>query len=162
MAKIYYHTQAGATGKFVIWSHASSLTEAGKTLAKQNRIWPDSSSDGQVITIGKKQRGRTGIRPIKEYRLFGDKLVKIADSIYNRRMAQIMRTSFFDHPSPWECGKAETHHHRFMRDEEKPPYTGNLIVLKEQRRRQDLWDGETYIQRYRLFLFTELHQCLRQ
>ena len=79
MAKIYYHTQAGATGKFVIWSHASSLTEAGKTLAKHNRIWPDSSSDGQVITIGKKQRGRTGIRPIKEYRLFGDKLVKIAD-----------------------------------------------------------------------------------
>ena len=79
MGKIYYHTQAGATGKFVIWSHASSLTEAGKTLAKHNRIWPDSSSDGQVITIGKKQRGRVGIRPIKEYRLFGDKLVKIAD-----------------------------------------------------------------------------------
>ena len=79
MAKIYYHTQAGATGKFVIWSHASSLTEAGKTLAKHNRIWPDSSSEGQVITIGKKQRGRTGIRPIKEYRLFGDKLVKIYD-----------------------------------------------------------------------------------
>ena len=52
MAKIYYHTQAGATGKFVIWSHASSLTEAGKTLAKHNRIWPDS---------------------------FGDKLVKISD-----------------------------------------------------------------------------------
>ena len=79
MAKIYYHTQAGATGEFVIWSHASSLTEAGKTLAKHNKIWPDSSSDGQVITIGKKQRGRTGIRPIKEYRLFGDKLVKIYD-----------------------------------------------------------------------------------
>ena len=79
MAKIYYHTQAAATGKFVIWSHAGSLTEAGKTLAKHNRIWPDSSSEGQVITIGKKQRGRTGIRPIKEYRLFGDKLVKIAD-----------------------------------------------------------------------------------
>jgi len=79
MAKIYYHTQAGATGEFVIWSHASSLTEAGKTLAKHNRIWPDSSSEGQVITIGKKQRGRTGIRPIKEYRLFGDKLIKIAD-----------------------------------------------------------------------------------
>ena len=57
----------------------SSLTEAGKTLAKHNRIWPDSSSDGQVITIGKKQRGRVGIRPIKEYRLFGDKLVKIYD-----------------------------------------------------------------------------------
>ena len=79
MAKIYYHTQAAATGKFVVWSNANSLTEIGKTLAKHNRIWPDSSSDGQVITIGKKQRGRTGIRPIKEYRLSGDKLVKIAD-----------------------------------------------------------------------------------
>ena len=86
MAKIYYHTQRASDNAaytymkgLVIWSHASSLTEIGKTLAKHNRIWPDSSSEGQVITIGKKQRGRTGIRPIKEYRLFGDKLVKISD-----------------------------------------------------------------------------------
>jgi len=79
MATIYYHTPISANAKQVVWSNAKSLTEAGKTLAKHNRIWPDSSSDGQVITIGKKQRGRTGIRPIKEYRLFGDKLVKISD-----------------------------------------------------------------------------------
>jgi len=79
MATIYYHTPISANAKQVVWSNAKSLTEAGKTLAKHNRIWPDSSSDGQVITIGKKQRGRTGIRPIKEYRLFGDKLVKIYD-----------------------------------------------------------------------------------
>ena len=79
MAKIYYHTPISANAKQVVWSVGDSLTEIGKTLAKHNRIWPDKSSDGQVITIGKKQRGHTGIRPIKEYRLFGDKLVKIAD-----------------------------------------------------------------------------------
>jgi hypothetical protein len=79
MARIYCHTQAETSRKFTVWSHASSLAEAGKTLAKHNKIWPDSSTEGQVITVGKKQRGRTGIRPIKEYRLFGDKLVKISD-----------------------------------------------------------------------------------
>ena len=79
MAKIYYHTQASTSRKFTVWSDANSLTEIGKTLAKHNKIWPDSSSEGQVITIGKKQRGRHGIRPVKEYRLFGDKLIKIAD-----------------------------------------------------------------------------------
>ena len=67
-----------------------------------------------------------------------------------------MRTSFlFDHPSPCrECGKAavkRTTTEWYMRDEEKPPYTGNLIVLKEQQRRRILWDGETYIQKYGYF-----------
>jgi hypothetical protein len=75
MAKIYYHTQAAATGRFVIWSTAKSLTEAGKTLAKHNKIWPDSSSDGKLITIGKKKRGCSSIIPTAEYRLNGDKLV---------------------------------------------------------------------------------------
>ena len=79
MAKIYYHTADTANRYQIVWSIGNSLTEIGKTLAKHNKIWPDSSSEGQVITIGKKQRGRVGIRPIKEYRLFGDKLVKIAD-----------------------------------------------------------------------------------
>ena len=79
MAKIYYHTPRASGGGLVVWSNANSLTEIGKTLAKQNKTWPDSSSEGQVITIGKKQLGRVGIRPIKEYRLFGDKLVKISD-----------------------------------------------------------------------------------
>ena len=79
MANIYYHTPRASGGGLVVWSVGNSLTEIGKTLAKHNKIWPDSSSEGQVITIGKKQRGRTGIRPIKEYRLFGDKLVKISD-----------------------------------------------------------------------------------
>jgi len=79
MAKIYYHTPRQSNGHTVIWSNAKSLAEIGKTLAKHNRIWPDKSSDGQVITIGKKYRDQRGIVPIKEYRLFGDKLVKIAD-----------------------------------------------------------------------------------
>ena len=79
MAKIYYHTEDTAGRYQIVWSTAKSLTEIGKTLAKHNRIWPDSSSEGQVITIGKKQRGRVGIRPIKEYRLFDDKLVKTVD-----------------------------------------------------------------------------------
>ena len=76
MAKIYYHTQAAATGRFVIWSHAQSLTEAGKTLAKHNKIWPDSSSEGKLITVGKKKRGSgLSIIPTAQYRLNGDKLV---------------------------------------------------------------------------------------
>ena len=75
MSKIYYHTQAAATGRFVIWSTAKSLTEAGKTLAKHNKIWPDSSSDGKLITVGKKKRGCSSIVPTAEYRLNGDKLV---------------------------------------------------------------------------------------
>jgi len=79
MAKIYYHTQRASGGGLVVWSVGDSLTKIGKTLAKHNQIWPDSSSEGQVITIGKKQRGHHGIRPIKEYRLHGDKLFKIAD-----------------------------------------------------------------------------------
>ena len=79
MAKIYYHTQRASGGGLVVWSVGDSLTKIGKTLAKHNQIWPDSSSEGQVITIGKKQRGRHGIRPIKEYRLHGDKLTKISD-----------------------------------------------------------------------------------
>lgn len=77
MAKIYYHTPRQSNGYTVIWSCAKSLTEIGKTLAKHNEIWPDKSSNGQIITIGKKQRGVTGIVPIKEYRLFDDRLVKM-------------------------------------------------------------------------------------
>ena len=79
MAKIYYHTQRASNNGLVVWSVGDSLTKIGKTLAKHNKIWPDSSSEGQVITIGKKQRGRHGIRPIKEYRLHGDKLTKISE-----------------------------------------------------------------------------------
>ena len=79
MANIYYHTQRASNNGLVVWSVGDSLTKIGKTLAKHNQIWPDSSSEGQVITIGKKQRGRHGIRPIKEYRLHGDKLIKIAE-----------------------------------------------------------------------------------
>ena len=53
MAKIYYHTPRQSNGYTVIWSVGKSLAEIGKTLAKHNEIWPDKSSDGQVITIGK-------------------------------------------------------------------------------------------------------------
>ena len=84
MTKIYYHTPRQSNGHTVIWSVGNSLTEIGKTLAKHNKIWPDKSSDGQVITVGKKYRGHLGIRPIKEYRLFGDKLIKIADHFFCR------------------------------------------------------------------------------
>ncbi len=79
MANIYYHTPILGCPSLVVWSVGNSLTEIGKTLAKHNQIWPDSSSEGQVITIGKKQRGRHGVRPIKEYRLHGDKLTKISE-----------------------------------------------------------------------------------
>ena len=79
MANIYYHTPILGCPSLVVWSVGNSLTEIGKTLAKHNKIWPDSSSEGQVITIGKKQRGRHGVRPIKEYRLHGDKLTKISE-----------------------------------------------------------------------------------
>ena len=75
MAKVYYHAPKSSNGRFVIWSHAKSLTEAGKTLAKQNKIWPDSSSDGKIITVGRKKRGCSSIIPTARYRLNGDKLV---------------------------------------------------------------------------------------
>ena len=75
MSKIYYHTPKSSNGKVVIWSVAKSLTEAGKTLAKHNKIWPDASSDGKIITVGKKKRGCSSIVPTAEYRLNGDKLV---------------------------------------------------------------------------------------
>lgn len=74
---IYYHTPSQANGGFVIWSHAKSLTDAGKTLAKQNAAFPGSSSEGEVITIGKRPRGCHNIRPFKYYRLDGDKLRKV-------------------------------------------------------------------------------------
>ena len=77
MAKIYYHTKAQADGVYVIWSHANSLTEAGKALAKQNRAWPDKSTDGQIITIGRRPKGSHNIRPFKYYRLDGDKLRQV-------------------------------------------------------------------------------------
>ena len=84
MAKIYYHTPRQSNGHMVIWSNAKSLAEIGKTLAKHNEIWPDKSTDGQVITIGKKYRDQPGIVPIKEYRLFGDKLIRIRNYLFRR------------------------------------------------------------------------------
>ena len=78
---IYYHTPSQANGTYVIWSHAKSLTEAGKKLARQNAAFPDSSSDGKVITIGKRPRGCQPIRPFKYYRLDGDKLRKVENRV---------------------------------------------------------------------------------
>lgn len=72
---IYYHTQNQSNGRWVIWSNAKSLREAGKTLARHNEIWPDKSTDGELITVGKRQRGSKDIVPTALYRLTGDKLV---------------------------------------------------------------------------------------
>ena len=74
MAKIYYHTPRQSNGYTVIWSNASSLRAAGKALARQNEIWPDKSTEGQIITVGKKQRGHQNITPVATYILEGDKL----------------------------------------------------------------------------------------
>ena len=67
-----------------------------------------------------------------------------------------MRTSYlFDHPTSCrECGKTAAKHttteyHGW--GDEMPPYEGNQIVLKEQRHRRTLWDGETYILKYGYF-----------
>lgn len=73
---IYYHTQNQSNGRWVIWSNAKSLREAGKTLARHNEIWPDKSTDGELITVGKRQRGSKDIVPTALYRLTGDKLVR--------------------------------------------------------------------------------------
>lgn len=80
MAKIWYHTDRQNNGHTIIWSQATSLTAAGKALARQNEIWPDKSSDGQIITVGKRMRGEPmsspfHIVPTKTYRLQGSKLV---------------------------------------------------------------------------------------
>lgn len=88
---IYYHTQSQVGGGYVVWSQADSLTAAGKTLAKQNRTWPDKSTDGQIITIGKRPRGCHNIRPFKYYRLDGDKLRKV-----DNWTASIERGNFFN------------------------------------------------------------------
>lgn len=73
---IYYHTPDQSNGHWVIWSNAKTLREAGKTLARHNEIWPDKSTDGTLITVGKRQRGSKDIVPTALYRLTGDKLVK--------------------------------------------------------------------------------------
>ena len=70
---IYYHTQDFAS-RIVIWSRAKTLRDAGAALARNNRIWPEKSTDGKMVTVGKKQRGRDGIMPTKLYRLEGDRL----------------------------------------------------------------------------------------
>ena len=74
MAKVYYHTAAQSGPTMTIWSQATSLKAAGKTLARHNEIWPEKSTDGQIITVGKKQRGDQHIRPVADYVLEGDKL----------------------------------------------------------------------------------------
>lgn len=73
---IYYHTPNQSNGRWVIWSNAKSLREAGKTLARHNEIWPDKTSEGKLITVGKRQRGSKDIVPTALYRLTGEKLVK--------------------------------------------------------------------------------------
>lgn len=74
MAKIYYHTPNQTGNGRTIWSAAKSLTAAGQELARINAVWPDKSSDGQIITVGKKQRGDQHIKPVADYVLDGDKL----------------------------------------------------------------------------------------
>ena len=75
MAKIYYHTPNQTGNGITIWSSAKSLTAAGQELARINAVWPDKSTDGQTITVGKRH-GRD-IYPVKRYRLDGNKLVRV-------------------------------------------------------------------------------------
>ena len=65
---IYYHTKPvqRSLGYLV---HAKSLREAGKTLARHNEIWPDKTSEGKLITVGKRKRGSKDIVPTALYRL---------------------------------------------------------------------------------------------
>ena len=51
------------------------LTAAGQELARINAVWPDKSTDGQIITVGKRQ-GRD-IYPVRQYRLDGDKQPRV-------------------------------------------------------------------------------------
>ena len=81
MSKIYYHTEAQSGSALTIWSVAKSLGEAGKKLARNNETWPDKSSEGKTITVGKKKRGERGITPTARYVLQGDKL-KMTGTIY--------------------------------------------------------------------------------
>lgn len=74
MSKVYYRTAKDGQGEYIIWSIAKSLTEAGKYLARCNKVWPEESSDGQMFLIGRKRRGRTSVEPTAFYRLDGDKL----------------------------------------------------------------------------------------
>ncbi len=71
---IYYHTLDQVGGSMVIWSQAKTLRDAGQRLARNNQVWPDKSTDGQLITVGKRQRGSRDIIPTRLYRLDGDKL----------------------------------------------------------------------------------------
>ena len=74
MSKIYYHTEAQAGSQFTIWSVAKSLRDAGRALARQGDIWPDKSSEGKTITVGKKKRGEREVIPTARYVLRGAKL----------------------------------------------------------------------------------------
>ena len=73
----YYHKYSNAFNKYQISSMAKTLTEAGKSLARTNKAFPDSSCDGELIQVltgvkGSYRRKRQhGI-----YRLAGDKLIK--------------------------------------------------------------------------------------
>ena len=77
---IYYHTQNFAS-KIVVWSQAKTLRDAGQRLARNNQVWPDKSTDGQLVTVGKRQRGSRDIIPTRLYRLDGDKL-KLETNLY--------------------------------------------------------------------------------
>ena len=74
MTKIYYHTPDQTGYGVTLWASAKSLTAAGKALARRGEVWPEKSTDGQIITVGKKQRGHHNIRPVADYILEGDKL----------------------------------------------------------------------------------------
>ncbi len=71
---IYYTTTNQTNASMIIWGRAKSLTELGKKLAKHNAIWPDKSTEGKTITVGKRIDGH--IKPVKLYCLTGDKLTK--------------------------------------------------------------------------------------
>ena len=74
----YYHKYANAFNDDHFLSMAKTLTEAGKSLARTNKAFPDSSCEGeliQVLTGVKGTKGRSK-RQHGIYRLVGDKLIK--------------------------------------------------------------------------------------
>jgi len=80
MAKVYYHTPSQTGCGITIWSAEKSLKAAGQELARINAVWPEKSSEGRIITVGKRTRGEPvsspfHIVPTKTYRLQGNKLV---------------------------------------------------------------------------------------
>ena len=73
----YYHKYANAFNEYHFLSMAKTLTEAGKSLSRTNKAFPESSCDGELIQVLTGVRGsHRRKREHGIYRLIGDKLIK--------------------------------------------------------------------------------------